>query len=1236
VWINDAGANSYITDHSLSGAEQSPNDDRVTTEDSVLENGKLKRMSYGYDQYNNVTSINEYDFGTDPNPGTLKRRTDRTYANGVLMNGYCYSNLSAKAGSCSSAVSTDFNEIIHMRRLLLTETITDGSTQEARTELEYDVYTSDGSHAPLITNVGMTMYNSNRFALFNPQFEPRGNVTKVRRWIAGTTYAESYSQYDNAGNVVKVKDPLGRFTQISYSDNYGDGTNPDVGAAGPNGSTFAFPTTVTNALSQVTKNQYNYTRGAPTGMKDPNLVITRAEYNDPYDRPTRVTAGYGLTGSETSMTEMSYPTASANESKVSKQMDGTRWLSSRTQYDGFGRPVLSSQSEDGLHYSTASFTIHSKTVYDPLGRVKFVTNPYRTAIDGWTRSVYDLGGRVTEVATFSGATQPPDSGTNANWTGSVVTTYASEVTTVRDQASKQRRSTVDGLGRLTKVEEMEPYPSSTVYATTNYGYDARGNLKTVSQSAQSRSFFYDGLSRLTSASNPESETITYGYDLNSNLTSKLDARGITTNYGYDVLNRATSRTYTNDPNGTPSVSYVYDTATKGIGRLASVTATGVSTTAYTTYDALGRVTAYNQQTAGQTYTMSAVYNKAGLMTDETYPSSRVVHTEYDGAGRVAGVKNQATGLYYAGAVATDSVNRIQYTPHGAASVMKLGNGLWEHTTLNSRLQPTQIGLGTSSTNSGTMELDYTYGTGAGSDNNGNVVTQTITVGASVMLQSYIYDRVNRLLTASESVSGVSKWTQTFGYDVYGNRTSLTNTGTDAGWLPPPSAPSVNAANNRFTSPFVYDQAGNVTTDNNGNVFGYDAENHQKSCTVAGLSSTYSYDGDGHRVKKVVGTGGSAVTTVFVYNASGQMIAEYNTPDQPVQGGGGTSYLTSDHLGSTRVVTNSTGVVKARHDYLPFGEEISANVSGRTTGMGYSVVDGVRQKFTQKERDSESGLDYFLARYYSSAQGKFVSADSVAGSTANPQSLNLYVYGYQNPLKFIDPTGHLPDLSGLVFFSPEAYQQYQEDETLSAASFGIYPVFNEQTTVLPEFDQIVAGAPDASLLGTISASIGNTFGVGIETAITADHTPTGPQSIVWGGMEMYLFVGGMLSGSSAGSLLDLVVEQATQEVISAEVDEVLTRYASGPESATRLERGSEESLLNPEERIHGVSVTASPADPARPHQSLPRSTVEAQFPVHNTPLVGVDPLHRTVETPHPVTKEVASKWNKLWGFVKKLK
>ena len=63
--------------------------------------------------------------------------------------------------------------------------------------------------------------------------------------------------------------------------------------------------------------------------------------------------------------------------------------------------------------------------------------------------------------------------------------------------------------------------------------------------------------------------------------------------------------------------------------------------------------------------------------------------------------------------------------------------------------------------------------------------------------------------------------------------------------------------------------------------------------------------------------------------------------------------------------------------------------------------------TQKERDIETGLDYFLARYYSSSQGRFSSADSFAGSRSDPQSLNLYTYSLNNPLKFVDPDGHWP-------------------------------------------------------------------------------------------------------------------------------------------------------------------------------------------------------------------------------------
>jgi RHS repeat-associated protein len=97
----------------------------------------------------------------------------------------------------------------------------------------------------------------------------------------------------------------------------------------------------------------------------------------------------------------------------------------------------------------------------------------------------------------------------------------------------------------------------------------------------------------------------------------------------------------------------------------------------------------------------------------------------------------------------------------------------------------------------------------------------------------------------------------------------------------------------------------------------------------------------------------------------------------------------------------------RHDYLPFGEELFAPISGRSAAQGYAGGDGVRQQFTQKERDTETGLDYFGARYYSHVQGRFTSADKllIDQFEAAPQSWNLYTYVRNNPLRFIDPTGN---------------------------------------------------------------------------------------------------------------------------------------------------------------------------------------------------------------------------------------
>lgn len=146
---------------------------------------------------------------------------------------------------------------------------------------------------------------------------------------------------------------------------------------------------------------------------------------------------------------------------------------------------------------------------------------------GWTRTKRDVGGRLVEVQSFSGSALPSPWGANASSTGSVLTGFDADSTTVTDQAGQARRSRVDGLRRLAEVRED---PAGSNFGTS-YGYDALGNLTCVTQggsvnssdqcqSGQIRTFQYSSLSRLLSAANPESGTAGYQYDNGGRLTRR--------------------------------------------------------------------------------------------------------------------------------------------------------------------------------------------------------------------------------------------------------------------------------------------------------------------------------------------------------------------------------------------------------------------------------------------------------------------------------------------------------------------------------------------------------------------------------------------------------------------------------------------------------------------------------------------------------------------------------------------
>ncbi|MGH9971397.1 MAG: RHS repeat-associated core domain-containing protein, partial [Pyrinomonadaceae bacterium] len=119
------------------------------------------------------------------------------------------------------------------------------------------------------------------------------------------------------------------------------------------------------------------------------------------------------------------------------------------------------------------------------------------------------------------------------------------------------------------------------------------------------------------------------------------------------------------------------------------------------------------------------------------------------------------------------------------------------------------------------------------------------------------------------------------------------------------------------------------------------------------------------------------------------------------------WLVPDQLGTPRIIVDKTGSLATtkRHDYLPFGEELFAGVGGRAIALGYTG-DSIRQKFTSYERDTETGLDFAQARYYSNSQGRFTSVDPLmaSASAGNPQSWNRYAYVGNDPLNATDPGG----------------------------------------------------------------------------------------------------------------------------------------------------------------------------------------------------------------------------------------
>ncbi|HEY1938764.1 MAG TPA: hypothetical protein VGJ33_12580, partial [Candidatus Angelobacter sp.] len=689
-------------------------------------------------------------------------------------------------------------------------TVQDGSSnQQAQTSFGYDQTAVSGT-----TGVPQHAIVSGS----------RGNLTTVTQWVNATpTNLVSTFTYDDTGNVLTSTDPVGNQTQYSYQDSFSDGVNRSSHAYV---TQITAPTTGSPAVSHITQVKYDVNTGLPVSTTDLNGNSTAYTY-DSLSRPLTVNPPDG------GLTSFSYP--SATSVVQSQKITGTQTVSTTTNLDAYGRVSQQQLTSDPAGTDTVDST------YDGNGRVHSLSNPHRTAAsstDGITTFQYDALGRTTLQT-------QPDGNT-------ISSSFSANCVTLTDEAGKMRKDCTDGLGRNTST--FEPDSTLALSWETDSAYDALNNVVSITQKGgavssqwRTRTFSYDGLSRMTQAVAPESGITNYFYTTVGGALCAgslgaqcriTDARGITTTFVYDALSRLAGKTYSDT---THSVTYAYDqtsvgafTITNGNGLRTSMT-DGSGSTAWS-YDKMGRILTRQQAISAVTKSIGYTYNLDGSIATMTYPSGRVYTYTYNNAGQIASLVDTAHSVNFFSSPQYAPPGMLTSGIHGAVTGW---NAITLTNSFNNRLEPVQF-QAVSPVPLTLLNLSYSYDQGSGK-NNGSVVQ--ITNGRdSTRTAAYAYDQLNRLATAQ--TPSATTWGDSYVYDAWGNLLQKNVIKGTAESM----ALTVNAKNQVTTPAFTYDAAGNLTSDTSISMV-YDAEGRMTPTS----GTTYTYDGDGRRVQKSDGT-----------------------------------------------------------------------------------------------------------------------------------------------------------------------------------------------------------------------------------------------------------------------------------------------------------------------------------------------------------------------------------------------
>lgn len=715
-------------------------------------------------------------------------------------------------------------------------------------------------------------------------------------------------------------------------------------------NTQGYLATTTNALGHVTTfNSYD-TNGNLLSMTDANGVVTEFTYHN---------RGWLLTST------IKHPSTSALDAVTTYSYDAVGQLIGTTLPNGV---VLNYEYDDARRLNAIKNSLNERIEYtsDAAGnRTQQVIKNSAGTITYSVSSVFDELSRVTKVLGNNSQEDKHQYDVNDN-----------RVKTI-DGRNNQTQQTYDALNRVKKI--IDPN-----LGETQFTYNAQDQIKTVTDARGNvTTYNYDGLGNLTSLVSPDTGTTTFTYDAAGNRLSQTDARNIVTNYTYDALNRLTAINYPSA--STENVTFTYDTSAvnnKGVGRLTGVSKSGTAITYQ--YNHRGLIAQKDTTTNGISQSIQYTYDKVGNLTEVIYPSDRRINYSYNAQGFVNSITTQANSS----AAAQTIVNTISYLPFGPASSYVYGNGLSHTQTFDTDYRITAIQVG------GVLNRSYGY-------DPVNNITSIVNGLNSSNNQTYSYDALNRLITASGGYGNLG-----YGYDAVGNRLSETrNSTTDTYTYPTTNNRLQQIARSTGNRTFTYDAAGNpqqrTADDNSNQTFTFNKANRLETVNVnSALTATYTYNPLGQRVMKTLA---NSSKEIYHYDEAGQLITVTDGAGTTLReyiywgnqqiafvNNGTIYYVHNDHLNTPQVITNQSQQVVWMGDYEPFGK-LAANSSNSIE---------IFSRFPGQYVDPESGLYYNYFRDYDPSIGRYIESDPIGLEGG----INTYAYVEGNPYKGIDPYG----------------------------------------------------------------------------------------------------------------------------------------------------------------------------------------------------------------------------------------